>query len=119
MAYQYNGTVRDIEEAPVPTRNILGKFDPGACGSYAGYRRHIRYKVPVCVECREAQASYDRDYTERCGGRPKLGPRAFQPEKCGTTAGYWQHKRYDNNPCPECFEAYRQYMTDWKERRKK
>lgn len=34
------------------------------CGTYPGYRRHIRRKEPTCAECRDAKNAADRHYTE-------------------------------------------------------
>ena len=117
MAYVYRGTIRDEPEIYAPKRTAkipLRDFNPDKCGTYAGYRRHIRYQIPVCATCRVAQRAYDREYDKRRNGRSVLGPSIFQPNKCGTTAGYWQHRRYDIDVCPECRDALRAYKNDWK-----
>ena len=118
MAYTYRGTIRDIEEEPQPVFRTVGEFDPAKCGTYAGYRAHQKYKVPACRECKDAQAAYSRDYIERCGGRPRLAPREFQPGACGTYAGYARHLRSPVPPCPECHKAWLEYRREWHARKK-
>lgn len=117
MTYQYRGTIRDVEE-PAPKRRTKpqGTFNPDACGTYAGYRRHQRHKIPFCEPCREAQRSYDRDYTERYRTGQLPPQRTFQPEKCGTVAGHAQHYRHGTERCQPCKTAWREYLKDWKKR---
>lgn len=41
----------------------------------------------------------------------------FKPELCGTTKGYWQHRRFDQKQCPGCAEAYSDYLRGYRERK--
>jgi hypothetical protein len=31
--------------------------------------------------------------------------RNYRPELCGTSKGYWQHRRYKQQQCPDCLKA--------------
>jgi hypothetical protein len=116
MAYQYGGKIRDIEE-PAPIRATrLDGFDPSACGTYAGYRRHQKHKVPACQDCLEAQAAYSRDYYERTKDRPRKT--VFTPELCGTYSGYRKHVITGVKPCPACLTAHADYMHAYRAKRK-
>jgi len=118
MAYQYRGTVREVEDYYQPQRQRAGAFDPSKCGTYAGYRAHQTYRVPACRECKDAQSSYTRDYIERRGGWPQTTTQEFKPGACGTYAGYTRHKRSGGKPCPKCREAYTGYMREYRAQRK-
>ena len=118
MAYQYRGTVREVEDDYQPQRQRVGAFDPAKCGTYAGYRAHQTYRVPACQDCKDAQASYTRDYIERRGGWPQHTDLEFKPGACGTYAGYMRHKRSGGKPCTKCREAYTGYMREYRAQRK-
>lgn len=111
MAYVWKGTVPDVESEPaVRPRTSTGVFDPAKCGTYAGYRQHQKHGVPSCRDCKDAQASYSRDYEERRKTEPAR-TRSFDPSACGTYAGYKRHVRYGVPTCPECREGYRVYKA--------
>ena len=40
----------------------------------------------------------------------------FNPDLCGTTKGYWQHRRFDQKQCPGCAAAYSDYLRGYRER---
>lgn len=40
-------------------------FDPSKCGTYAGYRQHVRHKNTKCEPCRESYKAYMADYREK------------------------------------------------------
>ena len=104
MAYQYRGTIRDIEEAPAPRTRKLNGFDPSACGEYRGYRRHQTRGVPACDPCLAAMAAYSRDrYTPR-------PPKTFNPDACGTWKGWQRHQYHDVPTCEACQAAAREYQ---------
>lgn len=117
MAYKYAGTIHDVEDEPTTRTKPLGSFNADACGTYAGYRRHQRYNVPACRDCKDAQASYSRDYIERRGGYQAPALRPFVPGACGTYAGYARHLRSEVKPCQECHAAWLQYRKDWRARK--
>jgi hypothetical protein len=52
------------------------------------------------------------------GGRPPTGPWLFNPDKCGTNAGYHQHNRHEQKPCLECNEAHKAYDAEYRAKRK-
>ena len=113
MGYQYNGTIHDVTpEAKPPRPKTPGVFDPSACGTYSGYRRHQQHKVPVCKDCKAAMAEYSRG---RYQPRP---PKTFTPELCGTWAGRRRHDYYGVPVCEACREAARVYQAKWRARRR-
>lgn len=112
MAYQYRGTTfEEIEETPNRPQKHHG-FDPDACGTYAGYRRHQKWGVPACQECRDAMAAYSRD---RYVKRP---PKSFNPDACGTWTGWQRHNYYGVPPCEACREAGRDYQRQYRAKRR-
>lgn len=113
MAYQYKGTIHDLDETTAP---VTGH------GTYAGYRKHQREGSPACQECKDAQASYSREYYEKRGGRDRS--RAKAPEEqgkrgrkpvhgtgCGTPAGTQQHYRTGTPVCGPCRQAMSEYRA--------
>lgn len=112
--YIYKGTGHDVIEAePVRTKPIR-EFDPSACGTYAGYARHLRYRIPACEDCRDAQRAYDRTryrYTKK----PKT---VFADDACGTWGGYQRHVKFKVTPCEACKQASREYQKQWRDSRK-
>ena len=116
MAYRYGGNVHDINTPiPSPPRpQKLDGFDPSACGTYAGYRRHQDHSVPACQDCKDAMAAYSRGRYQ-----PKRPPekRGFNPDACGTWAGWGRHKYYGVEPCEPCREASREYQRLWRARK--
>lgn len=114
MGYVYGGTEFDahlpVPEKPKPKRDPKpAPQDPKACGTYAGYRRHIKAKEPTCQPCKDANAAYARDYDVRNkAGRIKKG---WTPDKCGTVAGWNLHNRHAYPMCAACRDAYRVYRN--------
>lgn len=51
----------------------------------------------------------DEPVNARTPSTPGPKPSGFLPEKCGTTAGFKQHYRYDVPVCEACKEANRAY----------
>lgn len=123
MAYQYRGTIRDVEEIPAPRPLKLDGFDSSACGEYRGYRRHQKWGVPACQPCLDAMAAYSREYYKKRGGRPrhrakaerlKSGPKAIHGTGCGSPAGYQKHYRDDTPVCGACRRAMSEYRATLK-----
>ena len=56
-AYTY--TPRLCTVPPPPAKHVHGTFNPGKCGSYAGYRQHDRYDVPKCLPCKVQKSIRD------------------------------------------------------------
>ena len=48
----------------------------------------------------------------------RKGPAPFDPSKCGTTAGYKQHRAHNLEQCKACMAACRVYHNDWKARKR-
>ena len=44
-------------------------YSPDLCGSHQGYQRHIKYRVPICDSCREAEAVYARAQRQKAKAR--------------------------------------------------
>lgn len=105
MAYQYRGTQFEVE--PEPTNG---------CGTYAGYRAHIRRHEPTCRECKDAANAYWRDNYQARKNQPRK-VYTFNPENCGTSAGYARHQFYNVEPCTPCRRAAAQYIADYRARR--
>lgn len=66
-----------------------------ACGTNAGYQRHVKEHTEPCTACREARRAYMAEYRRNC-----------HP---GTVSGYQKHLRRDETPCATCQEAARLY----------
>jgi|GEM_PF-2233876 len=49
---------------------------------------------------------------------PKPKPRVFDPSKCGTHAGYRQHRRYGIEACDRCLAANAAYHREWTKARR-
>ena len=52
------------------------------------------------------------------GGRPATGLTPFNPDKCGTNAGYHQHLRHDQDACTGCHEAHKAYDAEYRAKKK-
>jgi len=121
VGYKYAGKDNDVEE-PTPitrkSRTNQSVFDPAKCGTYAGYRQHQKHDTPACRDCKDAQAAYSRDYHERRGGRPAPKVLTFNPDACGTYAGWTRHLRSDVKACGPCHRAWLEYRRAWRAARK-
>lgn len=53
------------------------------------------------------------------GTKKRPRPKDFDPELCGTTKGYWQHRRYGQPQCPRCAEAYSVHQREYRQRKVK
>ena len=105
MAYQYKGTNFETDPEPV-----------NGCGTYAGYRAHLRKNEATCRDCKDAANAYWRErYEAKKTAAPK--PRGFNPDKCGTNAGYARHQFYKLEPCEPCRKAAAQYIADYRARK--
>jgi hypothetical protein len=116
VAYQYRGTTT-VEEEP-EIIHAPGKFNPQKCGTMAGYRQHQKLGIGQCQPCKDACASYARDYYHRrrkTGYTPFVG---FDPSACGTYAGWARHRRSDVPPCDACKVAHSDYMFEYRANRK-
>lgn len=45
-----------------------------------------------------------------------LGP--FEPDKCGTTAGFSQHRRHGQEQCTRCIKANNEYQRESRAKKK-
>ncbi len=54
-----------IERRGGRTAPAIREFQPGACGTYAGYARHLRSEVPPCADCHRAWLEYRRAWRSR------------------------------------------------------
>jgi hypothetical protein len=67
VAYKYRGSNHDVPSGtslitiPRHGRKPLA-FNTDKCGTKAGYRQHQRRGIPMCNQCRNAQAEYMRGY---------------------------------------------------------
>lgn len=105
MAYKYGGSNFTTDTEPVK-----------GCGTYAGYRTHLRNNETTCRDCKDAANAYWRDrYEAKKTGPPK--PRGFNPDKCGTNAGYARHQFYKLEPCEPCRRAAAKYIADYRARK--
>jgi hypothetical protein len=52
--------------------------------------------------------------------QPKKLPdkKKWRPELCGTTAGYAQHRRYDNEKCAACLDAQAKHSAAYRAKQK-
>lgn len=120
MAYVYRGTKHDVIEPlnPIPERPQRSKarartpvFYPAKCGTAAGAVQHRRFKTPACEPCAEARRDYDRDWRDRRRAGFRRPAPGFNPDKCGTTAGYKQHSKYGVELCDPCRKAKSDYVA--------
>ena len=113
--YVYRGTDLDANN-PLPAPKIVRpptrpKSGPTSrCGTLEGYRRHIKAKRVPCQPCRDANAKYNVEYTQRA----KAGQitKDWSPVKCGTVAGYSAHRRHAVPLCGPCRDANADYARD-------
>lgn len=114
--YIYRGTKHDLDEPITAPPSGRGQkftgFNPDACGTYPGYRRHQKWGVPACQDCKDAQAAYSRDRYV-----PKKRP-GFRDDACGTWAGWHRHKYHNIPTCTACEKAAREYQRDYRAARK-
>lgn len=110
MAYQWKGTVRDVEPEPEPPETKA--FDPSKCGSVAGWKRHLTFGNTACRPCRDAFNAYQREYQARRRAGIVI-VREFNPDMCGTTTGYSRHKRHDVPTCGPCLAARAAYKNEY------
>ena len=105
MAYAYKGT--KFEDDPIVT---------SGCGTYAGYRAHLRNGEDTCRDCKDAANAYWRENYEL---RKRRGRKVFEftPDKGGTNAGYARHYFYKVPACEPCRRAAAQYMADRRAKR--
>ena len=116
MGYVYRGTIRDLDE-PVDhvAKPRRAPFDPGKCGTNAGYKQHQNHGImPPCQPCRDAVAEYHRDLKARHDAG--LVMRGFRDDKCGTLAGHARHVRHGVPVCDPCEAARAAYRASYYKR---
>lgn len=113
MGYTYKGSKHDADEPEQkqPRAGRMTGFDPSACGTYAGYRRHQTHKVPACRDCKDAVASYARSRYQEQGAGKAVG---FNPARCGTYSGYRQHQNHKQPACDPCKAANAEYIAKYR-----
>lgn len=59
-----NALIMAMREGRLPRPNSLaGRVqERSPCGTYAGYKRHMREQTPICGECKAAGARYRSQY---------------------------------------------------------
>lgn len=107
MAYQYKGAKFVEDDSPTITTG---------CGTYAGYRAHLRNSELSCEDCRAAVRVYRRELSEKRRTTPPR-PKGFNPDKCGTNAGYARHQAHKVPICAPCRKAAAQYIADYRARK--
>lgn len=50
-------------------RSGYGIFDSAACGTPAQYKKHLRYKIPMCESCRQAENRRTQDQRKKTSQR--------------------------------------------------
>jgi hypothetical protein len=64
----------------------------------------------------------DEPFEPKAPPKPRTGRRrvegVFNPAKCGTRAGYSQHRRYDQDPCLQCRVANAAYIREYGARKR-
>jgi len=88
-----------------------------ACGTAAGYMRHIVKAEKPCDACREARNKYRRESREssRRNEKLKVNRPSRQYKPCGTRSSYIRNKRLADRgepncgPCEACVRAAREY----------
>ena len=45
---------------------------------------------------------------------PQMFKKVFKPQLCGTPSGYQQHRRFKQEQCPDCREAYNEYQRGYR-----
>lgn len=120
MAYQYRGDLTLTAELAAEDAAAIAEpakapgFDPSRCGTYANYRQHQTYGVPICDGCRAAMSAYSRDLYQRHQAGEVI--KGFRPDACGTRAGYKRHMRHDVPPCPACKAAHAEQSANYRAR---
>ena len=64
MTYKFGGTVtpaRPEKSKPGPKPK---PFSNDRCGETAGYKRHLKYGVPICGPCRAANTRTHRTWSD-------------------------------------------------------
>ena len=115
MTYVYRGKLHDA--APKPESD-QPDFDDSACGTYKGYRRHMRSGVEQCEPCRAANAAYMKRW--RAANPQPKNPRPLginDPARCGTRTGYNRHRMQGTLTCQPCRDANAAYSRKRKEAR--
>jgi len=107
MAYRYRGTKFVEDDSPTITTG---------CGTYAGYRAHLRNSEGTCRDCKDAANAYWRERYELKKTEPPR-VKGFNPDKCGTNAGYARHQAHKIPACEPCRKAAAQYIANYRARK--
>jgi len=103
--YVYRGADFDVSE---PTKPLAVRRYAGAvCGTRPGYMKHRVVGEDPCTDCRDAVASYNRDYRKRVKARQIT--KGWTAAKCGTRAGHHAHHRHAVPLCEPCRKANADY----------
>lgn len=82
--------------------------EPAACGTYAGYKRHLKRREETCAPCRRANTEYvlQQERKRRKAEKASAEPKRRKVAECGTVGGYNRHRRtLKEDPCEACMEA--------------
>lgn len=86
--------------------------DINRCGTYKGYWWHYRHKEIICDPCRLAINAHNK---KRYANKPKKSYKVINPknsiinEDCGTSAGYYRHRKNGELICEKCRLFHNQY----------
>lgn len=106
-AYKYKGAKFVEDDSPTIKTG---------CGTYAGYRAHLRNSEATCRDCKDAANAYWRERYELKKTEPPR-VKGFNPDKCGTNAGYARHQAHKVPICAPCRKAAAQYIADYRARK--
>jgi len=99
---------------PKPPRPRKPRSNAAACGTYSGYKTHKINCEEACQDCKTAMRAYCKEYRARVK-RGEITPNTtFIPGRCGTRAGYTQHRKHKEDACQPCRAALAQYHRDWR-----
>lgn len=79
-------------------------------GTYNGYSQHIRYGIPACRLCLDANAGNKAARVQKYRERQKKKMNVNTEFQHGTAAGYTKHYLVGTPPCEECKKAKAEYM---------
>jgi hypothetical protein len=116
LAYQYRGTIRDIDDdfdEPAPTEPV---FDTAKCGTYTGWHQHRKFGTEPCQSCKNFINEYGRVYRARTRTRRAAAPPAPMTirDVCGTYSGYMKHQRNGEPKCADCKAANALYIARYR-----
>lgn len=105
-----------VELKPMRRANNNPKFIDH--GTYNGYAQHLRYGIPACRMCLDANAAQKAARTKNYRERQKQKLTANSEFQHGTAAGYTKHYLVGTPPCEDCKKAKAEYMRQRRNKQK-